>query len=225
MLGLYTALAELLLTLRDIRPRRIDQKTDGSFVTEVDVDFEAAILEIVLSAGIASSALIVGEESVETHRDQYAWSDAIIVVDPIDGTENFISGSPLYGTAVSVVTREAELHILCAPSLEILVSNVELSWLPVAVTSSVDLFSTKCLDRPIAEPDSARVLGSSVVMFAEFLCGRARSYTYCRGAKIWDCYTGLSLARLAGCNIDIRDNDISRWVLAPTHLTPFRLTW
>ena len=225
MLGLYTPLTELLWTLRDIRPVHIDQKTDGSFVTEVDVNFEAAILEIVLSAGVASSPLIVREESVESHRDEYAWSDAIIVVDPIDGTENFISGSPLYGTAVSVVTREAELHILCAPSLEILLSNVDMSWLPASVTSSIDLFSTKCLDRPISEPDSARVLGSSVVMFAEFLRGAARSYTYCRGAKIWDCYTGLSLARLARCNIELPENDISRWGHAPTHLTPFRVTW
>lgn len=225
MLGLYTALTELLWTLRDIRPVQIDQKMDGSFVTEVDVNFEAAILDIVLSAGIASSALIVREESVASHRDEYAWSDALIVVDPIDGTENFISGSPLYGTAVSVVTREAELHILCAPSLEIMLSNVDMSWLPASVTSSIDLFSTKCLDRPIVAPDSARVLGSSVVMFAEFLRGAARSYTYCHGAKIWDCYTGLSLARLSGCNVELPANDIARWGLAPTHLTPFRLTW
>ena len=225
MLGLYTALADFLWSLRDIRPLHISQKTDGSFVTEVDVDFEAAILDIVLSTGIGSSALIVREESVENHRDAYLWSDAIIVIDPIDGTENFISGSPLYGTAVSVVTRDAELHVLCAPSLGILLSNIEMSWLPASVTSSVDLFSTKCLDRAIAEPDSARVLGSSVVMFAEFLRGAARSYTYCRGAKIWDCYTGLNLARLAHCNIELSENHISRWVLAPTHLTRFKLTW
>ena len=47
----------------------------------------------------------------------------------------------------------------------------------------------------------------------------------CNGAKIWDCYTGLSLCNKLGCKIKIKNSNIKKWLKKPTFLTSFHLKW
>ena len=42
-----------------------------------------------------------------------------------------------------------------------------------------------------------------------------------KGAKIWDCFTGLRLAMLINCKIIIKKN----WIKNPKFKTAFKLKW
>ena len=77
-------------------------KTDGSPVTIADREAEAAMRATILEAFPTHS--ILGEEEGDTvGTAPYRW-----ILDPIDGTESFVRGVPLFGALVGV-EREGEM--------------------------------------------------------------------------------------------------------------------
>lgn len=74
----------------------VDAKGDGSPVTEADLAAEHIIRDIIVGANPGST--IVGEEHGTIQGDNgLVWH-----VDPIDGTQRFARGVPLYATLVAV---------------------------------------------------------------------------------------------------------------------------
>ena len=85
----------------DVEAVRISQKQVNDFVTEVDLASEAAILETLLTAFPHHG--ILAEESGSTHGDPHA--DHIWIIDPLDGTTNFIHGLPVYCVSIALSVR------------------------------------------------------------------------------------------------------------------------
>jgi len=79
------------------KPIAVETKADQSPVTEADREAErqmrAAIADAYPDHGI------VGEEFGRTAAD----ADIVWLLDPIDGTKSFVTGSPLFGTLIAVV--------------------------------------------------------------------------------------------------------------------------
>lgn len=75
---------------------RVSQKGLRDYVTQIDVEAEEAIIET-LSHAYPNHA-ILAEESGESGISDYTW-----VIDPLDGTLNFIHGYPHY--AISIALR------------------------------------------------------------------------------------------------------------------------
>ena len=75
---------------------RVSQKGLHDYVTQIDVEAEKAIIET-LSQAYPDHA-ILAEESGEAGKSDYTW-----VIDPLDGTLNFIRGYPHY--AISIALR------------------------------------------------------------------------------------------------------------------------
>jgi inositol-phosphate phosphatase/L-galactose 1-phosphate phosphatase/histidinol-phosphatase len=74
----------------------IDQKPDLTPVTIADREAEAAMRDLI--AARFPSHGIIGEEHGRVRDDaEFVW-----VLDPIDGTKNFISGIPLFGTLIGL---------------------------------------------------------------------------------------------------------------------------
>jgi len=85
----------------DIESVRVSQKKANDFVTEVDQAAEAAIIETLLAAYPGHG--ILAEESGQQHgaRDsEYVW-----IIDPLDGTTNFIHGLPTYCVSIALAVR------------------------------------------------------------------------------------------------------------------------
>lgn len=85
----------------DIESVRVSQKKANDFVTEVDQAAEAAIIETLLAAYPGHG--ILAEESGNAHGAQdseYVW-----IIDPLDGTTNFIHGLPVYCVSIALAVR------------------------------------------------------------------------------------------------------------------------
>jgi myo-inositol-1(or 4)-monophosphatase len=85
----------------DLDLLKIDTKSPNDFVTEVDRAAEAAVIETLLGAYPGHG--IFAEESGRTHgaRDsEYVW-----IIDPLDGTTNFIHGFPVYSVSIALAVR------------------------------------------------------------------------------------------------------------------------
>jgi myo-inositol-1(or 4)-monophosphatase len=81
---------------RDLEGVTVTRKRQNDFVTEVDHEAEAAIIEVLRKAYPGHA--ILAEESGADGASDYEW-----IVDPLDGTTNFIHGFPQY--AVSIALR------------------------------------------------------------------------------------------------------------------------
>jgi myo-inositol-1(or 4)-monophosphatase len=81
----------------DVEAVRISQKQVNDFVTEVDHASEQAIIETLLTAYPGHG--ILAEESGTEHGAKD--SDYVWIIDPLDGTTNFIHGFPVYCVSAS----------------------------------------------------------------------------------------------------------------------------
>ena len=85
----------------DVEAVRVSQKQVNDFVTEVDRASEHAIIDTLLNAYPGHG--IQAEESGREHgaRDsEYVW-----IIDPLDGTTNFIHGFPVYCISIALLVK------------------------------------------------------------------------------------------------------------------------
>lgn len=98
---------EVLPRFRSLAAADVAQKSSAiDLVTQADLLCEKHIVSALLRR--FPQALIVAEESYEADRTVISAlreADLAFVIDPVDGTYNFASGSPAFGTILAVVVR------------------------------------------------------------------------------------------------------------------------
>jgi myo-inositol-1(or 4)-monophosphatase len=85
----------------DIEKLQVQTKSTNDFVTEVDQAAEQAIIEIILQAYPGHG--ILAEESgraMGAKDSEFVW-----IIDPLDGTTNFIHGFPVYCVSIALAHR------------------------------------------------------------------------------------------------------------------------
>jgi myo-inositol-1(or 4)-monophosphatase len=85
----------------DVEAVRISQKQVNDFVTEIDHASEKVIIDTLLTAYPDHG--ILAEESGSQHGNPLA--DHIWIIDPLDGTTNFIHGFPVYCVSIALQVR------------------------------------------------------------------------------------------------------------------------
>jgi myo-inositol-1(or 4)-monophosphatase len=85
----------------DIESVRVSQKKANDFVTEVDHAAEQAIIETLLTAYPGHG--IWAEESGREHGAKD--SEFVWIIDPLDGTTNFIHGLPVYCVSIALAVK------------------------------------------------------------------------------------------------------------------------
>jgi myo-inositol-1(or 4)-monophosphatase len=85
----------------DLDMLKVNTKAPNDFVTEVDHRAEAIIIETLLGAYPGHG--ILAEESGRAHGAKD--SDYVWIIDPLDGTTNFIHGFPVYSVSIALAFR------------------------------------------------------------------------------------------------------------------------
>ncbi|NUN60345.1 MAG: inositol monophosphatase [Burkholderiaceae bacterium] len=97
----------------DVESVRISQKQINDFVTEVDHASEKVIIETLLTAYPGHG--ILAEESGSQHGAKD--SEFVWIIDPLDGTTNFIHGFPVYCVSIALAVRgKIEQAVIYDPS-------------------------------------------------------------------------------------------------------------
>lgn len=84
---------------QDVGVLKIRSKTYNDFVSEVDHAAEAAIIEVLKDAYPDHGFL--GEESGDTNAD----AENVWIIDPLDGTTNFLHNFPQYCVSIALMQR------------------------------------------------------------------------------------------------------------------------
>ena len=204
-------------------------KDDFSLVTDSDILAESELIKFIKEN--FPNISIVSEENPSSHSESYELNNRFAIIDPIDGTENYYYTKSNYGSVVSVVYDEFVYHGIYIPSSKQIISSININDFRFN-NSSIKLLSTSCLGFELKKIEGSfqnyRILGSSSYMFFLLLRGEAYSYDYCGRAKIWDYYTGISLAlmiknsfEITLDNIDLNEIDFMKLKL--NHKSPFNI--
>jgi myo-inositol-1(or 4)-monophosphatase len=82
----------------DIDGLTVTSKRQNDFVTEVDKAAEVAVIDVLKQAYPGHA--ILAEESGASGKSEYTW-----IIDPLDGTTNFIHGFPQYAVSIALQHR------------------------------------------------------------------------------------------------------------------------
>ncbi|MDR1491752.1 MAG: inositol monophosphatase [Planctomycetaceae bacterium] len=195
----------------------VREKRRADLVTEADFASQETIREIVLNAFPAHAFL--GEENennvAQTEISEYRW-----IVDPLDGTTNFVHGVPLFATSVALVHGK---DVLCGtiynPILEECFTAAAgcgafLNGKAIRASQTADLAdslaavsfpTTTRFDSPdllafmklVPLAQAIRRTGSTAINMAYLAAGRFDVLT-CYGAHAWDVAAGAILICEAG---------------------------
>ena len=83
---------------RDLDSLTVTSKRHNDYVSEVDKAAEAAIIETLLDA--YPKHAILAEESGEQGDSEFLW-----IIDPLDGTTNFLHGFPQYAVSIALAHK------------------------------------------------------------------------------------------------------------------------
>lgn len=211
------AAGEIILEVRDRGVEHI-AKQDGSPVTEADTRAEALILDALASAW--PDIPVVAEESAAAGRLPDELGSRFFLVDPLDGTREFIAGSTDFTVNIALIENGAPVAgVVGAPARgEIYLARHDQAWLvieengkhlrraiavrpcpknPVALVSRSHL--TDRTRRFLAEHGLSENLeiGSSL-KFCLLACGLADIYPRFGRTMEWDTAAGDAVLRAAG---------------------------
>ena len=210
---------------REITVEIKEDKTD--VVTQADRDAQARVIDCIHSTYEANA--IVGEEADELKsvpESGPAW-----VIDPIDGTNNFVRGLGVWCTAVAAVrSGEPVAAAVAAPELDdVYVADDEAvtrNGDPVSVSDRTDPSTCAVVPTMWWEPDrrdeyaaacraivdrfgDLRRLGSAQAQLAMLAAGTIDGIVTNVYANPWDTVAGVHLIRLAGGTVTDVHGD--RW--------------
>lgn len=193
-----------------------DIKGESDFVSIVDRGTEALIREALVPAG--REATFIGEESAP---EQLVAPGLTFIVDPLDGTTNYLHGFPAYAVSIAAV-RDGELvaaAVLDVPRNEcytavrhggafrdgapIRVSGITdpalsliATGVPFRKQDQIDRYLRQ-LPKVLATTSGIRRAGAAAIDLAHVACGRVDAFWELRLAP-WDVAAGLLLVREAG---------------------------
>lgn len=109
---------ELILRYRGRMPE-VTLKDDGSPVTHADRTAEEMILNDL--ARIAPGVTAIGEESVAVMPDRFNPDEPFFLVDPLDGTKDFVRGGKEFTVNIALIKhRKPAFGLIYAPELQVL---------------------------------------------------------------------------------------------------------
>jgi fructose-1,6-bisphosphatase/inositol monophosphatase family enzyme len=207
------------------------------------VNRKTSISDVVSDADKAAEAMIVGRLAIARPADGIIGEEGAAapgrrtwVIDPVDGTYNFVSGLPAWCSALALVDGDDLLlgAIYQATTDELWVGGRDLPAslngvaLPrltdralAEVAISTYLHPTRVNDLPlrdgllrsIAGAASVRIIGSGSVELAAVAAGRLGVWLHA-DTPSWDWLPGAALVSAAGGVIDVFEHGGHRWYVA-----------
>ncbi len=207
---------------------KVETKGLHNFVSYVDKKAEEMLVES-LSEILPGSGFIAEEGTAEHHGEELTW-----IIDPLDGTTNFIHGLPCYAISIALMENN---EIVLGVIYELNTKECFSAWKgspafldgkPITVSSAAtikdSLIATgfpytdfarmpaymKSLEYFMQNSHGARRIGSAAVDLAYVACGRFEAF-YEYSLQPWDVAAGALILKQAGgkvCDFSGGDNYI-----------------
>lgn len=179
-------------------------KTDNTFVSKGDLLCESLVFEYLKNN--LTNYLVISEESC---NDLSCIKDVeyVITVDPIDGTENFVSGLKEWGMGISIYRHgkhyqsmillpELNIHLCTGDKFERIL-NSRICGLPSYMTPN----DFENLDKGF----EYRIMGCCMYNMYNVIHGSYAMFQHLKGCYSWDILPGVNLALEHGLSVYINN--------------------
>ena len=198
------------------KPKTSNHKGTTDLVTATDLESEK-IIKAIIKASFSDHSFLAEETGKETSESNYLW-----VIDPLDGTTNFVHGYPSFGVSIGVYFNREPIAsaIIEMPTLKLYTAIkgkgafCEGKEIHASKTSSLQdsLLVTGFgyehgenweknmgLFRHFTDiTQGVRRLGAAAIDMCHVACGKADAY-WEYDIKPWDIGAGILIAKEAGC--------------------------
>ena len=188
------------------------QKSDNSFVSEGDLLVQKLIADEIKKK--YNNYFFISEEN--DHKEKWKKYNDFIVLDPIDGTDNFISGMKEWGVGISIFKdKEHTESMIFLPDMNItLKSGDKVEKNKSRIIGMSSRYFKKGL-KPCDNNFEYRALGCSMINMYYVITGSFKSYVDTNGGFIWDILPGLNLALENNCEVYVEGKKYNGQFLSP----------
>lgn len=188
------------------------QKPNKSLVAKADIEANKAIIKII-KKHFPSHSILSEESGFEDNKSDYKW-----VIDPLDGTHNFLHKIPVFGTSIAleykneVVLGVMHFPVLCMTAVaekgkgaflngkRIRVSNkktINHSFILVEFSYANRRKKIGFLEKLVHKTIDTRQFGSAVYHLLLVACGKCDGYVI-MSTNEWDVAAGILIVEEAG---------------------------
>lgn len=200
-----------IITLRS----DFSQKPDGSYVSKGDLLVQDLVLDY-LEKALPEHQLISEEMAPFT---DVIWNEqgSYVVLDPIDGTENFVSGLKEWGIGISIYTNGLHQEsCIFLPEL----NDFHITGMPMTHhRSRIRGLSSSLTKKDLLQLEEGfeyRIIGCSMYNMLAAVRGAYASFENVKGVNCWDILPGLNFALEHGCEALVDGKPYQGQILFPT---------
>ena len=190
-------------------------KPDNSFVSDGDILSQKLIFDWIAN-NVKSSHIVISEESDNdlTNIDNVEY---VITVDPIDGTENFISGLKEWGVGVSVYRKgKHEQSMILLPELNIcLCTGDKIERISFSRICGLSSYMTPKDFESLGKDFEYRIMGCCMYNMYNVIKGSYSQFQHMKGCYSWDILPGINLAVENGLSVVIEGEQYKGEFLLP----------
>lgn len=201
---------------RHFSRERVELKSLNALVSDVDKNTEKLLVERLSAAFPVAGFLTEEATTTQNTQSEYYW-----VIDPLDGTTNFVHGLPIYSVSIALMHHDDPvIGVVYEVGMDECFTaykdgGAKLNGKKIAVTGESDLACTllatgfpyydfeklegfqKTLEYFYPRTRGLRRIGTAAVDLAYTACGRFDGY-FEYGLSPWDVAAGILLVREAG---------------------------
>ncbi len=193
---------------------QFEMKNDGSYVSKGDLLVQSIVFDYVRTQ--LPEYELISEELAPFDDKQWNSNGSYIVLDPIDGTENFISGLKEWGVGISIyhngVHRQSCIYLPEFEDVHITGNRMQRYKSRIyGLSSSLNKENLSLL------PDGFeyRIIGCSMYNMLAAVKGSFAVFENVKGVNCWDILPGLNLGLEQGCDVEVDGAPYSGELLFP----------
>ncbi|MFV2032255.1 MAG: inositol monophosphatase family protein [Gammaproteobacteria bacterium] len=218
---LVTVIRERLPEILDLRDD-FKEKDDRSYVSSGDILVQSLVVDHVRKC--LPGFELISEEMGPFGERVWDRKGSYVILDPIDGTENFVSGLREWGTGISVFKNGTHQEsCIYLPELEdVLVTGMRIR----KFRSRIHGLSSSLQKQDLLTISSGyeyRIIGCSMYNTLAAVKGSFSVFENLKGVNCWDILPGLNLALEHGCRVLVDNKPYGGEILFPTKKYKIRI--
>ncbi|MGV3697903.1 inositol monophosphatase family protein [Flavobacterium sp.] len=211
---------ETVLKLRNTKKK----KEDDSYVSEGDLLLDGICMDFIKKN--YASVQIVTEETYSKGDIDLDATEYTAVVDPIDGTENFVSGLMEWGVGVCIYKgSQFEEALIALPELNHYITSTDLP--TEKFDSRIYGISSSLTKEDLLSLEPGfeyRIIGCCMYNMFNVVTGRYKMFQNPKGASCWDILPGLNIAHKLGLDVTVNNKKYNGEFLQPAEKYRFRIS-
>lgn len=189
-------------------------KPDNTFVSKGDLLCESLVFKYLKDN--LMDYIVISEESTNdiSHINEVEY---VVTVDPIDGTENFVSGLKEWGMGISVYRKGRHYQSMIAlPELDIcLCTGDKLDRVHNSRICGLSSYMTPEDFEQLGKGFEFRIMGCCMYNMYNVIHGSYKQFQHLKGCYSWDILPGMNLALEHGLSVSIDGNPYRGEFLIP----------